>query len=150
SAGSWGRTIRRSVPAWAKGGGAGVATRADSSSSGTTTGAASASETPSRWARAAPRAGRGLAEGAQSRPQCGQETMHPLLGFPLSHAEEASLDALEAVCRQVCEEEEQAIFWRGERAVRVDGKLARGPGFAIEAPRGQMRLKRRLKGRDEL
>src|SRR5499427_6184480 len=76
--------------------------------------------------------------------------MHPLLGFPLSHAEEASLDALEAVCRQVCEEEEQAIFWRGERAVLVDGKLARRPGFAIEAPRGHMRLKRRLKGRDEL
>src|SRR5262249_30657859 len=52
-----GRTMRRSVPSWAKGGEAGTATGmgatgAGSSSRGTTTVAASASETPRRWARA--------------------------------------------------------------------------------------------------
>jgi hypothetical protein len=45
--------------------------------------------------------GRGIAEGAQGRQQCGQEDMNPLIGFALSHAEEASLDDLEAVCLQV-------------------------------------------------
>jgi len=39
--------------------------------------------------------------------------MNPLIGFALSHAEEASLDDLEAVCLQVREDEEQAIFWGG-------------------------------------
>jgi hypothetical protein len=57
--------------------------------------------------------GRGIAEGAQSRQQGGQEDMNPLIGFALSHAEQASLDDLEAVRLQVREDEEQAIFWRG-------------------------------------
>jgi hypothetical protein len=39
--------------------------------------------------------------------------MNPLMGFALSHAEEASLDDLEAVRLQVREDKEQAIFRRG-------------------------------------
>ncbi len=95
-------------------------------------------------------AGRGIAEGAQGRQQGGQEDVHPLMGLTLSHAEETSLDDLKAVRLQVREEEAQAIVRRGERAVLVDGKLTRRPGCPIEAPRGHMRLERRLKGRDQL
>src|SRR5205807_860231 len=36
-----------------------------------------------------------------------------------------------------------------QRTVVVDGEPAGGPRFPIEAPRGEMRLERHLKGRDE-
>src|SRR5215470_4820030 len=75
--------------------------------------------------------------------------MNPLIGFTLPHAEEASRDDLEAVRLQVREDKEQTIVRRGERTVLVDGKLACRPGFPIEAPRGHIRLERRLKGRDQ-
>src|SRR6266446_6317076 len=39
--------------------------------------------------------------------------------------------------------------WCRQGAVLVDAKLAGGPGFPIEAPRGHMRLERGLEGRDE-
>jgi hypothetical protein len=63
-----------------------VARGSGSSSRCTTTVAASASETPSRWARAV-RASGGIAEGAQGRQQHGQEHVNPLIGFALTHAE---------------------------------------------------------------
>jgi hypothetical protein len=74
----------------------------------------------------------------------------PLIGFTLAHAEQASLDDLEAVRLQVGEEEEQPVFWRRQGAVLVHAKLAGGPGFPIEAPRHHMGLERGLKGWDEL
>jgi hypothetical protein len=49
--------------------------------------------------------GRGIAEGAQGHQQCGQEDMNPLIGFALSHAEEASLDDLEAIRLQIRKDE---------------------------------------------
>jgi hypothetical protein len=96
------------------------------------------------------RAGRGITEGAQGRQQHGEKGVDPLLGFALAHAEQTSLDHLEAVCLQGREQEEQPVFRRREGAVFVDGKLAGGAGCPIEAPRGHMGLERRLAGRDEL
>jgi hypothetical protein len=72
------------------------------------------------------------------------------MGFALAHAEQASLDDLEAVRLQVREQEEQPVFRRREGAVLIDGKLAGGAGFPIEAPRRHVGLERRLKGRNEL
>jgi len=81
---SWGRTMRRSVPSWAKGGGlpaAGMATTgAGSSSSAPMTAAASASATPRRWARAATERA-GHRRGAEGRQQHGQEHVDPLIGL---------------------------------------------------------------------
>jgi hypothetical protein len=57
---------------------------------------------------------------------------------------------LEAIRLQVRKQEEQPIFRRRQGAVFVHGKLAGRPGLPIEAPRGHMRLKRRLKGWDQL
>src|SRR5215468_5471304 len=76
--------------------------------------------------------------------------MEPLIGFTLAHAEQASVHHLERISFQVSEDEEQAIFWRGERTVLVDREPAGAPRFPIEAPRGKMRLERGLKGLDEL
>ena len=76
--------------------------------------------------------------------------MNPLIGFALPHAEQTSLDHLEAISLQISEQEEQPIFRRRQGAVFVHGKLAGRPGFPIEAPRGHMRLERRLKGRDQV
>jgi hypothetical protein len=76
--------------------------------------------------------------------------MNPLIGFALAHAEQAPLDHLEAVGLEIGQEEEQAIFWCRQGAVLVDAKLTGGAGLPIEAPRGHMCLKCRLKGRDEL
>jgi len=72
------------------------------------------------------------------------------MGFTLAHAKQASLDDLEAVRLQVGEQEEQPIVRRRQGAVLIDGKLARRPGFPIEAPHGHMRVERRLEGRDQL
>ena len=75
--------------------------------------------------------------------------MDPLIGFALAHPEQAPLHHLEAVCLQVGEQEEQPVFRRREGAVFVDGKLAGGPRFPIEAPRRHPGLERWLEGRDE-
>jgi hypothetical protein len=72
------------------------------------------------------------------------------MGFPLPHAEQASLDHLEAVGLQGGQEEEQSIFRGRQGTVFLDGTLARGPGSSIEPPRRHMRLKRRLKRRNQL
>jgi len=72
------------------------------------------------------------------------------MGFALAHAEQAPLDHLEAVRFQIREQEEQPIFRHRQGAVFLHGKLAGRPRFPLEAPRGHMRVKRRLKGRDQL
>jgi hypothetical protein len=73
----------------------------------------------------------------------------PLIGFTLPHAEQPSLHHLEGIGLEVREQEKEPIFRRRQGAVLVDGKLAGGPGFPIEAPCGHMRLKRGLKGREQ-
>jgi hypothetical protein len=73
----------------------------------------------------------------------------PLIGFALAHAKQPPLHHLEGVSLEVGEQEEQPVFWRRQGAVLVYGKPAGGPGFPIEAPRGHMRLERRLEGRDQ-
>src|SRR2546422_1937777 len=72
------------------------------------------------------------------------------MGFALTHAEQAALDHLERIGFQVGKDEEQAIFRRRKRAVLVHREPAGGPRFPIEAPRGQMRLVRGFKRRDQL
>jgi hypothetical protein len=76
--------------------------------------------------------------------------VNPLIGFALTHAEQASLDHLEAVGLQVREQEEQPIFGGRQGTVLVHAKLTGSAGFPIQAPRGHMGLERRLKGRDQL
>jgi len=76
--------------------------------------------------------------------------MNPLIRFALAHTEQASLHHLEGVGFQVGEQEEQPIFRPRQGAVLIDGKLARRPGFPIEAPRRHLCLERGLKGWDEL
>lgn len=61
--------------------------------------------------------------------------MNPLIGFALTHAEQASLDDLETVGLQVGEQEEEAVFGCRQRAVLIDSKAASGPGFSVQAPR---------------
>jgi hypothetical protein len=76
--------------------------------------------------------------------------VNPLIRFALAHAKQASLHHLEGIRFQVDQNEEQPIFGCRQRTVLIDGKLAGGPGFPIEAPRGHMRLERGLKRRNEL
>src|SRR5207244_6599445 len=79
-----------------------------------------------------------------------QEHVEPLMRFALPHAEQTSLDHLEAVRLQRREQEEQPIFWRRQGAVLVHAKLTGGAGLPIEAPRRHRRLECGLKGWDEL
>jgi hypothetical protein len=74
----------------------------------------------------------------------------PLVGLALAHAEQASLDDLQRVGFQGDQNEEQPVFRRRQGAVFVDGKLAGGARFAIEASRGHMGLERGLEGRKQL
>src|SRR5207248_1745952 len=69
--------------------------------------------------------------------------------FALPHAEQAALHHLERIGLKVDQNEEQAIFRCRERTVLVHRAPAGGPRFPIEAPRGEMRLERCLKGRNE-
>ena len=57
--------------------------------------AASASETPRRWARSRQGTGRGIAEGAQGSQEHREQDVDPLIGFALAHAEQTSLDDLQ-------------------------------------------------------
>ena len=75
--------------------------------------------------------------------------MDPLIGFALAHTEQAPVHHLEGISLEVGENEEQAIFRGRERTVLVHRGPAGGPRLPIEAPRGHMRLERRLKRRDE-
>jgi len=76
--------------------------------------------------------------------------MNPLIGFALTHAEQASLDHLEAVRLEIREQEEQPIFWRRQGAVLVHAKLAGRSGFPIEAPHGHVGAERCFEGWDQL
>jgi hypothetical protein len=75
--------------------------------------------------------------------------MHPLIGFTLAHPERAALHHLERIGFQVDQNEKQAIFRGRERTVLVHREPAGGPRCPIEAPRGEMRVERGRKGRDE-
>jgi hypothetical protein len=77
-------------------------------------------------------------------------TLPPLIGFALTHAEQASLDHLAAVRLEIREQEEQPssgvgkgqfLYTRNWRAVR---------GFPIEAPHGHVGAERRFEGWDQL
>jgi hypothetical protein len=59
------------------------------------------------------------------------------------------LHHLEGIGSEVDQDEEQAIFQRRQGAVLIDGKLADGPGFSIEASHGHVRLERGLEGWDQ-
>ena len=118
-------------------------TGAGASASGVTTAAASATVTPSRCARAARERAGVSPRRAQGSLQSRQQDVNPLIGLALAHAEQASLDHLEAVGLEVREQEEQAILGRGQGAVFVDAKLAGGAGFAIESPQRHVGLEGR-------
>jgi hypothetical protein len=94
--------------------------------------------------------GRGIAEGAQCGQQHREEDVNPLIRFALAHAKQPPLHHLERVGLEGGEQEEQPIFRRRQGAGLVHGKPAGGAGFPIEAPRGHMRVERRLEGRDQL
>jgi hypothetical protein len=72
--------------------------------------------------------------------------MDPLIGFALAHAEQASLDHLEAVRLHIGQNKQQPIFGGRQGTVFVDGKLAGCPGLPVQAPRRHMRVERRLEG----
>ena len=72
--------------------------------------------------------------------------MKPLIGFALTHAEQASLDPLEAVRLEIREQAEQPLFWRRPGAVLVHAKRAGSAGFPIEAPHGHVGAARRFEG----
>jgi hypothetical protein len=72
------------------------------------------------------------------------------MGFALAHPKQAPLHHLEGVGLQGGEQEKQAIFRRRQGAVLVDGKLAGGLEFPIEASHRHMHVERRLKRRDQL
>jgi len=84
-----------------------VAKGAGSSSSGATMVATSAAEPLCQGGQGA---GRSIAEGAQRRQQRGQEDMNPLIGFPLPHAEQASLDHLECVGLQIDQHKQEPLL----------------------------------------
>ena len=108
---------------------AGTATTgAGASSSRTPTVAASASVTPSRWARAVSERVGAPPWVRSTASSTGKRTWIHWMGFALAHAEQASLDALERVGLEGGEEEEQALFRRRSGTVLVHGKPAGGPG----------------------
>jgi len=94
-------------------------------------------------------AGGRIAEVAERHEQRRQQDMDPLIGFALTHAEQAPLDHLEGVGLQVNQQEEQSIFRRCQRAGLIHGEPAGSPGFPIEAPCRHMRLERSLEGRHQ-
>jgi hypothetical protein len=57
---------------------------------------------------------------------------------------------MECVGFEVGEQKEQSIFRGREKTVLVDREPASGPRLPIEAPRGEMRVERRLERRDSL
>jgi len=74
----------------------------------------------------------------------------PLIGFPLHHTKQASVDHLEGIGFEVDQNEEQPIFRRRQGAVFVHGKPTRGPRLAIHPPRRHPGVERSLKGWDQL
>jgi hypothetical protein len=82
---------------------------ADSSCSGTTTVAASASATPRRWARATRERG-GIAAGAQRREPRWQQGVDPRMGFAPDHAEQTPVHHLEGVGLEGDQNEQEPVF----------------------------------------
>jgi hypothetical protein len=76
--------------------------------------------------------------------------VNPLIRFALAHAEQAPVHHLERIGLEVDQNEEQAIFRRWQGTVLVDREPVGDARLPIEAPRGSMRLERRLEGRHEL
>jgi len=76
--------------------------------------------------------------------------VNPLIGFALAHAAQAPVHHLERIGLEVDQNEEQSIFRRWQGTVLVDREPAGDARLPIEAPRGEMRLERRLEGRDSL
>jgi len=74
--------------------------------------------------------------------------VNPLIGFALAHAEQAPLHHLERIGLEVDQNEEQSICRRWQGTVLVDCEPAGDARLPIEAPRSEMRLERRLEGRD--
>src|SRR5262252_6362804 len=76
--------------------------------------------------------------------------MNPLIGFALAHAEQASLHHWERVSLYIGQNKQKPVLWGRQGAVLIHAKLARGPGFAIEAPCYHMGLEGGLEGRHQL
>jgi hypothetical protein len=70
------------------------------------------------------------------------------MGYALSHPKQPPLYDLEGVSLRGGQDAQQSILGRGQRAVLVCGIPAGSAGSLIEAPRGHMSLKYRLKGSD--
>jgi hypothetical protein len=94
-------------------------------------------------------AGGGIAEDTQRCEEDGEEDVNSLIRCALAHTKQTPLHHLERIGVEINEDEEQPIFRCRQGAVFIDGKLAGGPGFPIEAPHGHMRLERGLEGRDQ-
>jgi hypothetical protein len=61
--------------------------------------------------------------------------VHPLMGFALAHAEQASLDDWQRVDFPISAQKAETVLGCRQRAVFVDGQLARRPRLPIAAPR---------------
>jgi hypothetical protein len=70
------------------------------------------------------------------------------MGFALAHTKQALVHHLEGVGLQGGTQEEQPVFRGRQGTVLIDGKLAGGPQFPIEAPRHHRGVERGFKGRD--
>jgi len=134
-----GRTMRRSVPSWAKGGhrrdswfgnaGCGLLLQRNDYGGGV-----GLRDTAS-LREGGQRASRGVAEGTECRQQRRQEDVNPLMRFALNHPEQAPLHDLERIRFQGDQDEQEPIFWCREGAVLLDGKPTSGPWFPIHLPR---------------
>jgi len=78
-----------------------------------------------------------------------KEERKPLMGCALSHPKQPPLHDLKGVSLRGSQDAQQLILGRGQRAVLVCGIPAGSAGSLIEAPRGHMSLKCRLKGSDQ-
>ena len=133
--------MRRSVPSWAKGA-SGLATGASRLQRADGGGGVGLRDTePLGQGRQG--TGGGIAEGRRAASSAGKEDVDPLIGFALAHAEQASLDHLEAVGFRVGEQEERPVFgcrqrqfWYtlNRRAVRGLPSKAHAAMYALGTP----------------
>ena len=72
------------------------------------------------------------------------------MGLALAHPEEPSLHHLQRIGLHIDQDKQQPILRRGQGTVLVGRVPTGGARLPIEAPVGHMRLKRGLKGRDQL
>jgi len=90
-----------------------------------------------------------IARGAQGRTQDGKARMHPLIDRTLRQSKQLSVIHLRRILLQVAQHEQQAIFWCGQRTIRIGCIAAILPPLAFQRPCRHMRLKRYLKGWDQ-